>query len=903
MLGLGTLARKVFGTPNDRKVKSVRPLVAKINALEPEFQALTDDGIKKKTEELAMRAQKGESLDALLPEAFANCREAARRALGLRAFDVQLKGGIFLHQGNIAEMKTGEGKTLVATFPAYLNALAGKGVHVVTVNDYLAKRDAEWMGKVYGALGLTTGVVYPYQPDGEKKAAYRADITYATNNELGFDYLRDNMKSSIDEMNQRGHFFAIVDEVDSILVDEARTPLIISGPSQDRSELYKQVDVLIPELTADHFKLDEKTRNVTFTEEGNEFIEQRLSQAGILPEGQTLYDPESTTIVHHVTQGLRAHKLFHKDQQYIVRNGEVMLIDEFTGRMMRGRRLSDGLHQAIEAKEGVAIQPENVTLASVTFQNYFRLYNKLAGMTGTAATEAEEFMEIYRLGVVEVPTNRPVARKDEHDQVYRTAREKYDGIVAAIREANEKGQPILVGTTSIEKSEFLSDLLKKAGVPHNVLNARQHEQEAQIVADAGKFGAVTIATNMAGRGTDIQLGGNVEMKVMQAIAADPELHPDEVRSRIEAEHADEKARVLAAGGLFVLGTERHESRRIDNQLRGRSGRQGDPGRSAFFLSLEDDLMRIFGSERLDKVLSSLGMKEGEAIVHPWVNKSLEKAQAKVEARNFDIRKQLLKFDDVMNDQRKVIFGQRLEIMESDDLSDVVEDMRHQVVDDLVDLHLPPKSYADQWDTEGLAQALQDRMRIDLPVVAWAAEEGVDQDAMRERIVEAVDAMMAEKAAAFGPEVMRSIEKQVLLQIIDTKWREHLLRLEHLRSVVGFRGYAQRDPLSEYKTEGFALFESMLNALRNDVTQILSELRPQTEEEKRAMLEQYMAQQRAAAVAAVKAAAPVLETAGALAGEPAPGFDETDPATWGNPGRNDPCPCGSGQKFKHCHGRL
>ncbi|MFN3969935.1 MAG: preprotein translocase subunit SecA [Gemmobacter sp.] len=898
MLGFGAIARKVFGTPNDRKVKSVRPLVARINALEAEFQALTDEGIKKKTEEFAARAKNGESLDALLPEAFANCREAARRALGLRAFDVQLKGGIFLHQGNIAEMKTGEGKTLVATFPAYLNALAGKGVHVVTVNDYLAKRDAEWMSKVYGALGLTTGVVYPYQPEAEKREAYRADITYATNNELGFDYLRDNMKSSIEEMNQRGHFFAIVDEVDSILVDEARTPLIISGPSQDRSELYIKVDALIPELTADHFKLDEKTRNVTFTEEGNEFIEARLAEAGILPEGQSLYDPESTTLVHHVTQGLRAHKLFQRDQQYIVRDGEVMLIDEFTGRMMRGRRLSDGLHQAIEAKEHVAIQPENVTLASVTFQNYFRLYEKLAGMTGTAATEAEEFREIYGLGVVEVPTNRPVARKDDHDQVFRTAREKYDGIVAAIKEANAKGQPILVGTTSIEKSEFLSDLLKKAGIVHNVLNARQHEQEAQIVADAGKFGAVTIATNMAGRGTDIQLGGNVEMKVMQALAADPAANPDAVRAKIEAEHAEEKARVLAAGGLFVLGTERHESRRIDNQLRGRSGRQGDPGRSAFFLSLEDDLMRIFGSERLDKVLSTLGMKDGESIVHPWVNKSLEKAQAKVEGRNFDIRKQLLKFDDVMNEQRKVIFGQRLEIMQSEDISDIVTDMRQQVIDDLVDTYLPPKSYADQWNVDGLAQALRDRMRMDLPVADWAAEEGVDQDAMRERLSEAADRMMAEKVEGFGREVMRSIEKQVLLQIIDTKWREHLLRLEHLRSVVGFRVHAQRDPLSEYKTEGFALFESMLNALRHDVTQLLSELRPQTEEEKRAMLEQYMAQQRAAATPAAALAAPAMAMADAAAG-----FDAADPATWGNPGRNDACPCGSGKKFKHCHGAI
>ncbi len=905
MLGLGTLARKVFGTPNDRKVKSVRPLVAQINALEPEFAALSDEGLKQKTEALAKRAQSGESLDALLPEAFANCREGAKRALGLRAFDVQLKGGIFLHQGNIAEMKTGEGKTLMATFPAYLNALAGKGVHIVTVNDYLAKRDAEWMSKVYGALGLTTGVVYPYQADAEKKAAYRCDITYATNNELGFDYLRDNMKGSIEDMSQRGHFFAIVDEVDSILVDEARTPLIISGPSQDRSELYKQVDLLIPNLTAEHFKLDEKTRNVTYTEEGNELIEGLLRENGILPEGQNLYDPESTTIVHHVTQALRAHKLFNKDQQYIVRDGEVMLIDEFTGRMMRGRRLSDGLHQAIEAKENVAIQPENVTLASVTFQNYFRLYDKLAGMTGTAATEAEEFMEIYKLGVVEVPTNRPIARKDEHDQVYRTAREKYEGVVKSIKEAHEKGQPILVGTTSIEKSEFLSGLLKEAGVPHNVLNARQHEQEAQIVADAGRFGAVTIATNMAGRGTDIQLGGNIEMQVMAAIAADPHLNPDAVRAKIESEHAEEKAKVLAAGGLFVLGTERHESRRIDNQLRGRSGRQGDPGRSSFFLSLEDDLMRIFGSEKLDAVLSKLGMKEGEAIVHPWVNKSLERAQAKVEGRNFDIRKQLLKFDDVMNDQRKAIFGQRLEIMQAEDVAEIATDMRVQVIDDLVDSFMPPKSYPDAWDVEGLTAAVKERLNLDVNLAEWAAEEGVDQDGIKERLEEATAKQMAEKTAAFGEDTMRSIEKQVLLQSIDGKWREHLLRLEHLRSVVGFRGYAQRDPLNEYKTESFTLFESMLNSLRQEVSQKLGMIRPLSEAEQQAMMAQLVAQQRAAAPATADAPAPVSEPA--MAGDAAPtrlaGFDDSDPSTWGNPARNDLCPCGSGEKFKHCHGKL
>ena len=896
-MGIGRIARKVFGTPNDRKVKQTRPLIEKINALEPEFQALSDEAIKQKTEELAKRAMGGEHLDALLPEAFANCREAAKRALGLRAFDVQLMGGIFLHQGNISEMKTGEGKTLVATFPAYLNALTGKGVHVVTVNDYLAKRDAEWMSNVFTALGLTTGVVYPQQPEAEKHAAYRCDVTYATNNELGFDYLRDNMKSELSQMNQRDHNFAIVDEVDSILIDEARTPLIISGPAEDRSELYLSIDKIIPEIQEDHFTLDEKTRNVNYTDEGNEFLEARLVAAGILPEGQTLYDIESTTIVHHINQGLRAHKLFTRDKDYIVRDGEVVLIDEFTGRMMSGRRLSEGLHQAIEAKEGCKIQPENVTLASVTFQNYFRLYKKLSGMTGTALTEADEFAEIYGLGVVEVPTNRPIARVDEHDQVYRTAKEKFDGVVKAIQEAHAKQQPILVGTTSIEKSEFLSQLLTAAGIKHNVLNARQHEQEAQIVADAGKLGAVTIATNMAGRGTDIKLGGNLEFKIMEAIAASPDDDNADVRAKIEAQHASDEQAVKDAGGLFVLATERHESRRIDNQLRGRSGRQGDPGRSSFFLSLEDDLMRIFGSERLDKVLGSLGMKDGEAIVHPWVNKSLERAQAKVEGRNFDIRKQLLKFDDVMNDQRKVIFGQRREIMEAQDLEEITEDMRHQVIDDLVDQHIPARSYADQWDTEGLyAQAIA-QLGVDVPVVDWANEEGVDDEVIRTRLQEATDKLMAEKTAAFGADVMRNIEKQILLQTIDAKWREHLLTLEHLRSVVGFRGYAQRDPLNEYKTESFQLFESLLDGLRSDVTQKLAQIRPMTEEEQKAMLAQALEQQRRMQAGGAAASAVPAAT------DAAPSFDENDQATWGNPGRNDNCPCGSGKKFKHCHGRL
>ncbi len=895
MLGLGALTKKVFGTPNDRKIKATRPLVEKINALEPEFEKLSDEGLIEKTEEFKKRIAEGETLDAILPEAFANCREGAKRALGLRAFDTQLMGGIFLHQGNISEMKTGEGKTLVATFPAYLNGLTGKGVHIVTVNDYLARRDAEWMSKVYGALGLTTGVIYPNQDETEKREAYQCDITYATNNELGFDYLRDNMKAELKDMSQRAHHFAIVDEVDSILIDEARTPLIISGPAQDRSDLYVAIDKLIPEVQDEHYTLDEKSKNCTFTDEGNEWLEDVLAARGILPEGQSLYDPESTTLVHHVNQGLRAHKLFVKDKDYIVRDNQVVLIDEFTGRMMAGRRLSDGLHQAIEAKEGCSIQAENVTLASVTFQNYFRLYDKLGGMTGTALTEAEEFAEIYGLGVVEVPTNRPIARIDDNDQVYRTAKEKFDGVVKAIQKANENQQPVLVGTTSIEKSEFLSQLLTAAGVKHNVLNARQHEQEAQIVADAGKLGAVTIATNMAGRGTDIKLGGNVEFKVMEAIAEKPDEDPELIRSQIEAKHTLDEEAVKEAGGLFVLATERHESRRIDNQLRGRSGRQGDPGRSSFFLSLEDDLMRIFGSERLDNVLSKLGMKEGEAIVHPWVNKSLEKAQAKVEGRNFDIRKQLLKFDDVMNDQRKVIFSQRREIMEAEDLSEIAQDMRVQVIDDLVDQYIPEKSYADQWDGEGLYAAVIKQLGIDVPVMEWVAEEGVDDEDIRERLEKATDDQMAEKTELFGAENMRNIEKQVLLTTIDGKWREHLLTLEHLRSVVGFRGYAQRDPLNEYKTEAFQLFENLLDTLREEVSQKLGHIRPISEEEQQQMLQQ-MAAQQAAAAAALSGVDKSFPNA-------IDGFDEDDPSTWGNPGRNDNCPCGSGKKFKHCHGKL
>ena len=902
MLGLGKIAKKVFGTPNDRRIREVQAIVENINALEKDFSLLSDNEISSKTEEFKQRYGEGETLDKLLPEAFANCREAAKRALGLRAFDVQLVGGIFLHRGNISEMKTGEGKTLVATFPAYLNALVGKGVHIVTVNDYLAKRDAEWMSKVYTALGMTTGVVYPQQEDEEKLEAYSCDITYATNNELGFDYLRDNMKPSIDQIAQKHHYFAIVDEVDSILVDEARTPLIISGPAQDRSELYIQIDKLIPSLEENHFTIDEKSRNVTFTDEGNDFLELQLRERDLLPDTQSLYDPESTTVVHHVNQGLRAHKLFSKDKDYIVRDKQVVLIDEFTGRMMSGRRLSEGLHQAIEAKEGCDIQPENVTLASVTFQNYFRLYEKLSGMTGTAATEADEFMEIYKLGVLEIPTNMPITRVDADDRVYRTAKEKYAAIVEEVKEANSNGQPVLLGTTSIEKSELLSSLLKESGIKHNVLNARQHEQEAAIVADAGKFGAVTIATNMAGRGTDIQLGGNMEMQVLEALQDKPKSNPELIRKTIEEKHSKDKNQVLEAGGLFVLASERHESRRIDNQLRGRSGRQGDPGKTCFFLSLEDDLMRIFGSERLDKVLSTLGMEEGEAIIHPWVNKSLERAQSKVEARNFDIRKQLLKFDDVMNDQRIAIFEQRLDIMRAEDQTEIIDDMRNDVIDDLINVHIPPKSYPDQWDLDGLKDAVKEGINLDLPIDDWANEEGVDDELLTERIEDAANSMMANKTKAFGKEAMQQVEKQLLLQTIDTKWREHLITLEHLRSVVGFRGYAQRDPLNEYKNEAFQLFERLLNGLRYDVTKQLSIVRPLTDAERKTMIAKFLDGQKKPKETSKTASSKASKSNSSMPlGAKTP--PEQMPKGWQATGRNELCPCGSGKKFKHCHGRL
>ncbi len=885
----GAIARRLFGTANDRTIKGLKSHVAAINALEPQFQALTDAQLQAKTEEFRNRLADGADLDDLLDEAFATVREAARRTLGQRHFDVQLMGGMVLHAGKIAEMKTGEGKTLVSTLAGYLNALPGMGVHVVTVNDYLAKRDSEWMGKVYRFLGLTTGVIVHGMDDAERRAAYACDITYATNNELGFDYLRDNMKFRLEEMVHRPFNFAIVDEVDSILIDEARTPLIISGPTEDNSELYRLVDRLIPNLVDEDFEKDEKVRAVTFTEAGVEHMEKLLAEAGLMKVGGNLYDYANVSLVHHANQALRAHKLFTRDVDYIVKNDKVVIIDEFTGRMMEGRRFGEGLHQALEAKEGVTIENENQTLASITFQNLFRLYPKLSGMTGTAMTEAGEFQEIYSLEVVEMPTNNPVARQDADDEVYRTAREKYDAIVALIEECRARQQPVLVGTTSIEKSELLADLLKKKKIPHQVLNARYHEQEAFIVAQAGVPGAVTIATNMAGRGTDIQLGGNADMRIRLELGPDPAAAAeDAIRAEVEAN----KVKVLEAGGLYVVGTERHESRRIDNQLRGRSGRQGDPGASKFFLSLEDDLMRIFGSQRMDGMLQKLGLKEGEAIVHPWINKALEKAQQKVEARNFDVRKNLLKFDDVMNDQRKVIYEQRKELMQVDDVSDEIVGMRHEVVDELVARCIPERAYAEQWDLPGLHEEVLRVFNLDLPIAEWGKEEGIADQEIKHRIVEAVDRKMAAKAADYGPEVMRMVEKSLLLQILDQAWKEHLLQLDHLRQGIGLRAYAQRDPLNEYKREAFNLFEQMLHDLRERVTSVLShvELRVGPSEEMSEAL-------------TPRGPSEMHESRQDPAFAEAGGQQPAGEAAWASTPRNSPCPCGSGKKYKHCHGSV
>ena len=898
MVSLGGLARKLFGSANDRRVRGYKARVDAINALEAEMKALSDEALAGKTVEFRKQLEEGKTLDDLLVPAFAVAREAARRVLGLRPFDVQLIGGMILHERAIAEMKTGEGKTLVATLPVYLNALASKGVHVVTVNDYLAQRDAGTMGRVYSFLGMTTGVIVHGLTDEQRRDAYACDITYATNNELGFDYLRDNMKYERGQMVQRGHFFAIVDEVDSILIDEARTPLIISGPLDDRSDLYNTINEFIPLLSPEDYEIDEKQRSANFSEEGTEKLENLLREAGLL-KGESLYDIENVAIVHHVNNALKAHKLFQRDKDYIVRNGEIVIIDEFTGRMMPGRRYSEGQHQALEAKEKVQIQPENQTLASITFQNYFRMYSKLGGMTGTASTEAEEFGNIYGLEVIEVPTNLPIKRIDEDDEVYRTQGEKLKAIIDEIKSAHERGQPMLVGTTSIEKSEQLADLLKKSGFANfQVLNARYHEQEAFIVAQAGVPGAVTIATNMAGRGTDIQLGGNIDMRIQQELA---EIEPGPERDqRIEAIRAEVqklKEQALAAGGLYVLATERHESRRIDNQLRGRSGRQGDPGRSKFYLSLQDDLMRIFGSDRMDGMLQKLGLKEGESIIHPWINKALERAQKKVEARNFDIRKNLLKYDDVLNDQRKVIFEQRIELMDAESVTETVTDMRTEVVEDMVSKRIPEKAYAEQWDVAGLKADVQQYLNLDLPITEWAAEEGIDEADILERVMAAAEKEAADRAERFGPEIMQYVERSVVLQTLDHLWREHIVNLDHLRSVIGFRGYAQRDPLQEYKSEAFELFQALLGNLRQAVTAQLMRVELVRE--------------------AAEAPQPVPPAMHGHHIDPLTGEDDfggetllaappvqrdaANPLSWGKVSRNELCPCGSGKKYKHCHG--
>ena len=957
-----SIFQRFFGSSNDRKVKAMTARVGKINALEPQMQALSDDALRAKTEDFKQRLANGASLDDLMEEAFAVVREAARRTLGQRHYDVQLVGGMVLHTGGIAEMRTGEGKTLVATAPVYLNALAGKGVHVITVNDYLAQRDAEWMGQIYRFLGLSVGTIVHGLSQGQRQAAYNSDITYGTNNEFGFDYLRDNLVYDASEMVQRGHNFAIVDEVDSILIDEARTPLIISGPTEDRSEFYKIIDALIKELIQDPatYDFDEKQRQVILTEEGAEKIEEILQAGGHLAEDSTgLYDAANVSVVHHVNQALRANVLYTRDKDYIVRAGEVILIDEFTGRMMHGRRLSEGLHQAIEAKEGAVIQPENQTLASVTIQNYFRLYSKLSGMTGTAATEAQEFGDIYKMDVMEIPTNRPVARIDDDDEVYRTAGEKNQAILKQIAHCYAHGQPILVGTVSIEKSEQLSELLKSyawevpvkklkrehwalaararqvdldaaqkakqellalgeaafettvakgKGIPHNVLNARYHEQEAGIVADAGVPGAVTIATNMAGRGTDIQLGGNVDMKLAkwrdEQRGLGIEVTPDEAKARkaeIEAEIKDLKEEALAAGGLYVLGTERHESRRIDNQLRGRTGRQGDPGRSKFFLSCEDDLLRIFAGERLDGIMRTFGVQEGEAITHKWLNSAIATAQKRVEQRNYEIRKNLLKYDDVVNDQRKAVFEQRQEFMEAADLSEIIGEFRRDTISDFVERHLPPKAFAEQWDVDGLAEHVRNYLGLDLPIRDWAAEEGIANEEIEQRIVQAAEARVAEREAQVGDH-MRTVEKSFLLQMVDLQWREHLMHLDHLRNVIGLRGYGQRDPLNEYKTEAFSLFEKLLVDLRQNVTRWLMTVEFQFEEPPPPptgqMFEVHLdplTGENAAEMGALPDGIPADQRAALPVTALPDGWEDT--------GRNSACPCGSGKKFKHCHGAL
>ncbi|MBV8407016.1 MAG: preprotein translocase subunit SecA [Alphaproteobacteria bacterium] len=926
---LGALARSLFGTANDRVVKGFDRTVAKINELEPELAKLSDEQLRAKTQEFRDRLAKGETLDDLLVEAFATVREAAKRTLGQRHFDVQLKGGMVLHQGKIAEMKTGEGKTLVATLPVYLNALAGKGVHVVTVNDYLAKRDAEWMGRVYTFLGLTVGVIVHELSDEQRKEAYACDVTYGTNNELGFDYLRDNMKYRMDMMVQRPFNFAIVDEVDSILIDEARTPLIISGPAEDSSELYRRADGVIPQLKGDHYEKDEKARTVVLTDAGVEAVEDILRNEGLLPEGMSLYAPNQVSLLHHVTQALRAHKLFARDVDYIVKDGQVVIIDEFTGRMMAGRRYSEGLHQALEAKEKVEIQRENQTLASITFQNLFRMYPKLAGMTGTAMTEAAEFGEIYKLEVVEIPTNVAVARDDADDEIYRTIADKTRAIVKLIEECRGRQQPMLVGTVSIEKSEALSDELKKRKIPHNVLNARYHEQEANIIAQAGRPGAVTIATNMAGRGTDIQLGGNADMLVRQAEIELAAKIPDEAQRQAELQRVvgeiksgveRDREVVRGAGGLYVVGTERHESRRIDNQLRGRSGRQGDPGASKFFLSLEDDLMRIFGNNKVLDWVQKKGMADDEALTHRWLNKALETAQGKVEARNFEIRKNLLRFDDVMNSQRKEIYKERIELMATEDVSDTISGMRRDVIDGLVARTIPEDVYAEQWKVAELKDEVQRLFGLDLPIEEWAKEEGIADEEIKTRLNDAADRLFAQRAAQYGVEVWRQVEKSVLMQLFDQSWKEHLLHLDHLRQGIGLRAYGQKDPLNEYKREAFNLFNDLLTGLREQVVGLLAtlQLRMETPPPMPAptpALQMHEVHEDPALAAAMQddpAFDPADPDGGGVATlhrpKPATGGaksarDPNDPKSWGKVARNAPCPCGSGKKYKHCHGRV
>jgi preprotein translocase subunit SecA len=897
-MALAALARKIFGTPSDRQVKRYHGKVAAINALEPELAKLSDEQLRARTEDFKAQLAQGAKLDDLIVPAFATVREASKRALGMRHFDVQLIGGMVLNDRAIAEMRTGEGKTLVATLAVYLNALTGNGVHVVTVNDYLARRDAAWMGQIYNFLGLSYGIIVHGLTDQERRAAYAADITYGTNNEFGFDYLRDNMKYTRAQMVQRGHAYAIVDEVDSILIDEARTPLIISGPSEDRSDLYIKVDGLMSLIEEGDYELDEKHRSATFTDQGTEKIEAAMLEAGLLKSG-SMYDVENVMLVHHANSALRAHKLFRKDKDYIVRNDEVVIIDEFSGRMMPGRRYSEGLHQALEAKEGAKIQPENQTLASITFQNYFRLYKKLAGMTGTALTEAEEFGDIYSLGVVTIPTNVPVQRIDEDDAIYRTAEEKFDAIAELIKECQLRGQPVLVGTTSIEKSEMLADLLRQKNVGQmNVLNARHHEQEAFIVADAGLPGAITIATNMAGRGTDIQLGGNLEMRIEKEAAG---LQGDEREAKIaeiKATIAEQKKAALAAGGLMVIGTERHESRRIDNQLRGRSGRQGDPGHSKFFLSLQDDLMRIFPVESMDTMLGRLGLEQGESITHPWVTKAIERAQGKVESRNFDIRKNILKYDDVMNDQRKVIFEQRLEFMDATDVNETITEMRHGVVENIVAKAIPPRSFPEQWNTEQLQAAAKTYLNVDVPVAEWAAEDGIDAETVEGRIREASDALMSAKTEKYSPDIMRQVEKSILLQSVDGLWREHLVMLDHLSKVVGWRGIAQRDPLNEYKQEAYELFQGLLVNLRELVTTQMSHIEIQIRQEPAPQAPD-MSQLTETHLDSTTGE----NDAAGDATQPSTELPPVDPKLLQGVSRNAPCPCGSGKKFKHCHGAF